>query len=381
MQLIVNAAPNQPPVANAGSDKTITLPTDSVILSGNGSDIDGTVVSFLWTKISGPTSYSIVNPASANTNITGLVQGVYQFQLKVTDNNGATGTDIMQVTVNAASNQPPLADAGSDQIITLPVNSVTLSGSGNDADGTIVGYQWTKISGPSGYNIVNPTSAVTAINGLVQGVYQFELKVTDNNGARGRDTMQIKVNVGNIAPIANAGSDQTITLPTNSVTLSGSGTDVDGTIVGYSWKQVSGPLASVIVSSDNAVTLSNELVGGTYQFELTVIDNLGAVGKDTVAIVVAEPRLNLSAQSNVIKVYPNPVVDVTTLEINTTQVYSKLLLVVTDMKGQIVYKDEITPAQSNIKQKINMSNLPKGTYVITVYFNGVEKQSIKVLRL
>ena len=36
----------------------------------------------------------------------------------------ATGTDIMQVTVNAAANIPPVADAGLDQTITLPVNSV-----------------------------------------------------------------------------------------------------------------------------------------------------------------------------------------------------------------------------------------------------------------
>ena len=76
----------------------------------------------------------------------------------------------MQVTVNAAANIPPVANAGADQAITLPVNTVTLTGSGSDSDGTIAGYQWTKISGPSSYNIVNPTSAVTTITGLVQGV-------------------------------------------------------------------------------------------------------------------------------------------------------------------------------------------------------------------
>ena len=45
-----------------------------------------------------------------------------------------------------------------------------------------MGYPWTKISGPSSYTIVDPTSAVTNITGLVQGVYQFQLKVTDNKG-------------------------------------------------------------------------------------------------------------------------------------------------------------------------------------------------------
>ena len=63
---------------------------------------DGTIISYAWTKISGPASGTITNTTSATTSVTGLVQGVYNFELKVTDNNGATGKDTMQVTVNAA---------------------------------------------------------------------------------------------------------------------------------------------------------------------------------------------------------------------------------------------------------------------------------------
>ena len=79
---------------------------------------------YQWTKISGPSSFTIVNRISAVTNITGLVQGVYQFELKVTDNNGATGTDMMQVTVNAAAKIPPVANAGADRTITLPIKFI-----------------------------------------------------------------------------------------------------------------------------------------------------------------------------------------------------------------------------------------------------------------
>ncbi|MGN6399892.1 MAG: PKD domain-containing protein, partial [Flavisolibacter sp.] len=43
-------ATNQPPVANAGADKTITLPTSSVTLSGSGSDADGSISKYSWTK-------------------------------------------------------------------------------------------------------------------------------------------------------------------------------------------------------------------------------------------------------------------------------------------------------------------------------------------
>src|SRR6185312_7087535 len=109
--------------------------------------------------------------------------------------------------------------------------SVSLSGIGTDPDGSISSYSWTKISGPSAYSIASPTSAVTTISGLIQGVYLFELKVTDDKGAIGCDTVQITVKVApNVAPTASAGADKTITLPTNSVSLSGSGTDSDGTI-------------------------------------------------------------------------------------------------------------------------------------------------------
>jgi len=78
-----------------------------------------------------------------------LVQGVYQFELTVTDNSGATGKDTVQITVNPAPNIPPVAIAGNDITITLPTNSIVVNGTGTDADGTIINYEWTKISGPS----------------------------------------------------------------------------------------------------------------------------------------------------------------------------------------------------------------------------------------
>lgn len=55
--------------------------------------------------------------------------------------------------------------------------------------------------------ITNPTTAATSVTGLTQGVYQFELRVTDNGGAFGRDTVQVTVNpaASNIPPVANAG--------------------------------------------------------------------------------------------------------------------------------------------------------------------------------
>jgi hypothetical protein len=99
---VSDTSTNIPPTANAGTDQTITLPTNSVTLSGSGTDTDGTITSYSWTKISGGT-YTISNSGIANPVLTNLVEGTYVFQLQVTDNNGATGTDTVQITVNAAS--------------------------------------------------------------------------------------------------------------------------------------------------------------------------------------------------------------------------------------------------------------------------------------
>src|SRR5258705_420880 len=212
MQVTVNAA-NIAPTANAGADQSITLPTSTVSLSGSGTDADGTISSYSWTKVSGPASGTITSAGSAATTVTGLAQGVYQFQLKVTDNSGATDLDTMQVTVNAA-NIAPTANAGADQSIILPTSTISLSGSGTDADGTISSYSWTKVSGPASGTITSAGSAATTVTGLAQGVYQFQLKVTDNSGATDLDTMQITVNAANIAPTANTAADHSIILPT-----------------------------------------------------------------------------------------------------------------------------------------------------------------------
>jgi hypothetical protein len=377
MQVTVNPSPNIAPTANAGVDINITLPTNTVNLSGSGTDPDGTITSYLWTKVSGPIGGggNITNANAASTTVTAFIQGVYKFELRVTDNNGAVGRDTVQVAV-FASNILPTANAGLNQSMTLPTNTATLNGSGNDVDGIITAYRWTRVGGPAIGAITNAAAAVTTITGLAAGVYLFELQVTDNSGATGRDTVQITVNPENIPPVANAGPDQTVALPTNTVTLSGSGTDIDGTVVAYAWKQLSGPVDK-LTSLNTAITIVDNLVEGVYTFELTVTDNRGATDKDSVTVAITAAAF---AKQNTAKIYPNPVVNVTTLQVNSTNDVSTLLIVITDLQGKMVYQKQLPAGNGNTKERIDMSTLSSGSYFVTVYFNNQQKQTLKIIK-
>lgn len=76
----------------------------------------------------------------------------------------------------------------------------------------------------------------------------------------------------NQVPTANAGADILVTLPTNTATLSGSGTDPNNDVLSYSWTQVSGPNSAIFEDETQATTTVSDLVEGNYIFNLSVSD-------------------------------------------------------------------------------------------------------------
>jgi hypothetical protein len=256
-------------------------------LDGSASyDPDGTIASYSWTQTAGATA-TITTPGAAKTTVTGLQAGTYSFTLTVTDNQGATGSTTVIVNVSPAADQPPVAVANG-MSITLPINTATIDGSQSyDPDGTIASYSWTKLSGPAGGTIEDASAATTTLNGLTKGQYTYQLVVTDNRGATGTTQIIVTVVQPNEPPVANAGPNQTITLPTNTTTLDGSQSyDPDGTIVSYSWQSLEGPGAFTITNSNTATPTIIGMEAGIYVFQLTVTDNGGATDKQDVTVYV-----------------------------------------------------------------------------------------------
>jgi len=193
---------NEPPVAKAGRDTTIILPTDSLTFDGRASyDPDGTIKEYRWSKISGPASFVLFQREPGKATIKKLTQGIYQFELRVTDDGTLFASDTATITVQNTmpNNHAPMANAGQDLTIVLPANTVMLDGSRSlDSDNNISTYTWSKISGPASFQITNHESAQTLASSLVEGVYQLELKVVDAGGLVSKDTIEVTVHLSDI---------------------------------------------------------------------------------------------------------------------------------------------------------------------------------------
>ena len=84
---------NQPPVANAGANVTVQLPTSQVPLNGTqSSDPDGSITSYKWIVINGPSGSNISTSTKETAGLTFTNAGVYTVRLTVTDDGGLTAT-------------------------------------------------------------------------------------------------------------------------------------------------------------------------------------------------------------------------------------------------------------------------------------------------
>jgi parallel beta-helix repeat protein len=380
------------PIADAGDDILKILPADSAVLSaGRSYDPDGSIVGYLWTKISGPTSPLIADTVSSSMVVTDLVKGTYLFRLSVTDNRGAISTD--EVTVKVLANIAPSAHAGVDISVTQTLGAVSVSGdSSYDSDGSIMAFRWTRVSGPSAFSISDPASKAATITGLVKGTYVFRLTVTDNGGLT--DTDDIRVTVTNKPPVANAGPDTRVLLSNATVVLDGSRSfDDDGSIISYKWTVISGP-ARYTMSADTGRTISmNKFAKGTYTVRLTVKDNGGLTSSDRVKIIVSSSisafalnafitasHTDQAGSSESIKIYPNPVTD--KLRIHKLATTGGLMnLRVVDESGRIVLETKATIEKAGATTDLDVSRLKRGVYYLNFICAGTSEGVVPFIKL
>ena len=283
---VIISVSNRWPVANAGLDQVVR-PGALVTLDGSGrSDPDQDPLTHAWSQVSG-TPVSLSDATVANPTFTAsLSVGELVFRLTVTDPRGLEHSDEVVITV---SNQSPMANAGSDQVVDAGA-TVTLDGSGSsDPDSDALTYRWEQTGGTS-VTLSNTTvESPTFTAPSSAATLTFRLTVTDPGELSGTDEVTITVRQPNRAPTANAGSDQTVETGER-VTLRGSGTDPDGDPLTYVWRQSSGSGVSLSFPVGSNPVFTAPSSAGTLVFELTVTDGRGGRATDEVTIMVRSPN-------------------------------------------------------------------------------------------
>ncbi|PVX23992.1 MAG: hypothetical protein CW691_08925 [Candidatus Bathyarchaeum sp.] len=239
-----------------------------LFFDGSGStDSDGTIVSYDWSFGDGNTAASVTaDHAYAD-------DGVYIVTLAVTDDDGATDTTTHEIAV---SNVAPLADAGEDKKL-AEGSTVSFVGSASDAGvADILTISWDFGDGNSDTTgTLNPTHVYAD-----DGDYLGTLTVADDDGESATDTLMVTVT--NVAPVVDAGADQTLD-EGDAVNFNGVASD-PGTsdTLTVSWDFGDGTADTIGTLSPTHVYYNE----GTYIVTLTVTDDDGGIGTDTLAVTV-----------------------------------------------------------------------------------------------
>ncbi|KAM6125981.1 LOW QUALITY PROTEIN: dyslexia-associated protein KIAA0319 homolog [Pterocles gutturalis] len=283
---------NQPPVAVASPNvQEVSLPTTSTFIDGSQSMDDMKIVSYHWEEIKGPLREQKASADTPVLHLSNLVPGNYTFRLTVIDSDGAANSTIASLTVNKPVDYPPIANAGPNQAVTLPQNSVTLNGNQSSDDHEIVSYEWS-LSPKSKGKVVTMQGVRTPylqLSAMQEGDYTFQLTVTDS--ARQHSTAEVTLVVepeNNSPPVAVTGPDKELTFPVESTTLDGSKSQDDQGIVFYHWENISGPSSVQMENGNTAVATVTGLQVGTYHFKLTVKDRQGLSSASVLSITVKE---------------------------------------------------------------------------------------------
>jgi beta-lactam-binding protein with PASTA domain len=284
---LIASYPNVQPAADAGRDQSV-LTVSRVTLDGTrSSDPDNDPLSYAWQIVSLPTGSQAVlsDPSSSAPSFTADVSGEYLANLTVHDGQQGSLSDTVLVTA-AASNPPPVANAGSDNTVSWRTE-IHLDGSRSyDPAGEPLSYRWTIVSKPEGsVSVLNQDStAAPSILADREGYYVFRLWVSDGTHYSAPDT--VVVASVNDPPVANAGADQTVARNT-SLTLDGSGSsDANGDALTYRWSILSAPSgSSAMIGNPAAVQpVFTPDLAGAYIVRLIVNDGRSDSAPDNVTI-------------------------------------------------------------------------------------------------
>lgn len=288
-----SAPTNAMPLASAGSAQSVFVGKTVTLDGSRSTDADADPLTYAWQLVSRPagSTAALIDAAGVKPTFTADMAGDYVFRLVV--NDGKATSEPAMVTVFAAiENLAPVADAGTAQNV-FTGSVVSLDGTAStDANGDPLTYAWVLTTPPgSTAALDSDVSAAPHFTPDIAGTYVATLMVSDGRLQSSAATVTITATVANVAPVANAGTPQTVA-EGSTVTLDGSSsTDANGDALTYLWSFTTRPggSAAVLSSTTAAGPTFTADVAGTYVLQLIVNDGQVSSTPGTVTITVYGP--------------------------------------------------------------------------------------------
>ncbi|MBJ7881022.1 malectin domain-containing carbohydrate-binding protein [Gelidibacter salicanalis] len=384
IEVMLSGGSSLPPIVDAGGNRTISLPSTSVVLDGSAYDPDGGfITSYQWSQISGPNTAIITNEKTDDLSVSNLIEGDYVFRLTVKDDDNQSASNDMVLRVTRAKSAVRINSGGpdlnfngeiwnADQYFlggTVSQNpTAAIANTENDAlyqterfststDGLIyeipvenglhnislhfaeiyfavavpasaggVGSRVFHIDIENGTQRIDNYDIVIAAGGAATAVVETFLNILVTDGNLTVKLIPVKQFpkisgleiVESRSPSVNAGLDQTIVLPVNTITQNGSGSDPDGGAVTFLWTQISGPNTASLIGADTPNLTANNLILGTYVFNLMATDDENNSSSDQVTITVVSDSTNMPPAVTNPNTQTSVEGDVITLQISAT---------------------------------------------------------------
>jgi len=259
---------NTPPTLNIspldGSTVNTTTPLIEITYVDAGSGVD---TSTFMANIDGypyTNLFTITNTKASY--VTSLGGGQHTVEATIRDRDGNLASATSRFTVSAFRSLPEARPTSG--VVPLTVTFITKA---EYTDGAIIRYRW-DFQGDGIFDTSDPGARNYTFTFTQKGTFNARLEILNDKNQTTTGTVIITV-TGN-PPIATASVNPSNGAVPLAVTLTGSGTDIDGTIVKYEW-DFEGDGVFDFVSATTGSTTHTYSTAGTFNAVFRVTDNEG----------------------------------------------------------------------------------------------------------